>query len=163
MNDNWHRSIVGILASIIRPKSYLELGLGTDPTLTGISTSCGWCYGVDKGGASFPVPANCTVFAMDTDTFFDGPVNSIQPPQLVFVDADHRSRQVLKDLENLSAICDTNCIVVCHDTYPENQNYTADTFCSDSYRVPDLISWEHVTIPIHPGATILRMKPMGRI
>ena len=161
MSDNWHRTLICAIAGAMRPACYLELGLGSTPTLTSVADLCVAAYGVDINGPLFDVPANATVFSMSTDEFFADHAKTIPPPELVFVDADHGSEQVLKDLANIEKICAANCVVICHDTYPENQGYTVKEHCADSYKVPDLISWEHVTIPRHPGATILRMKPSG--
>ena len=161
MNDNWHRTLICAIAGAMRPSCYLELGLGGEPTLTSVADLCVVAYGVDHNEPKFPVPANATIFTMSTDEFFDARAKTIPPPELVFVDADHRSAQVLKDLKHIEEICAPNCVVVCHDTYPENTGYTVAEHCADSYKVPDMIPWKHVTIPRHPGATILRMKPSG--
>lgn len=157
MNDNWHRDLLITLARTLGPKSYLELGLGTTPVLPDLAQYCNLAYGVDKSDACGPMPGNAKIFAMTTDDFFINEAAHIEPPDLVFVDADHRSSQVIKDLNGIAAICAPNCIVVCHDTFPD-PGYEADHHCSDSYRVPGIIAWECVTIPRHPGATIIRMK-----
>ncbi len=157
MSDNWHRDILIALARSMSPKCYLELGLGTTPVLPDLAQHCVATYGVDKSDACGQMPGNASVFAMSTDEFFAGPPR-IPPPDLVFVDAYHRSEQVLRDLEGIEKICAPDCIVVIHDTFPD-KGYEAEHHCADSYLVPGIIQWEHVTIPRHPGATILHMKP----
>jgi hypothetical protein len=163
LNDNWHKVLLNALANILRPACFVELGLGSTPALHSVAEFCVATFGVDHSECKFEIPEGCTIFKMSTDEFFAEKAKTIPPPDLVFVDADHRSSQVLVDLQHLAEVCADNCIVVCHDTYPGGENYTQDGHCSDSFRVPDLVPWEHVTIPVHPGATIFRMKPVGRV
>jgi hypothetical protein len=124
-----------------------------------LASNCIEMHGVDSGTLPEFIPSNATIHAMTTDDFFAGPGKSITSPDLIFVDADHHSEQVLKDLAGVEKICADNAIVVLHDTYPSGPDYTVDVHCSDSYKVPGLIPWEHVTLPFPPGVTICRMKP----
>jgi hypothetical protein len=161
-NDHvWHHTLLLTLAQRIRPKCYLELGLWLQPVITDVAQYCEVCYGVDRDIMPDVVPPNATFIRLSTDEFFALVGKTIPPPDLVFVDADHRKDQVLTDLKNIEEICAENCIVVLHDTFPSGPEYTTDADCSDSYKVPDLMKWEHVTLPTPPGITICRMKPRG--
>jgi len=162
MND-WYKVFLGALALRMKPKCYLELGLWHEPALLGLARHCEEMHGVDAEAQPFHVPENATIHTMTTNEFFDGPGKSITPPDLVFVDADHRSKQVLTDLYSVQDICADNCVVVIHDTFPAGPEFTVDGHCSDSYRVPGMIPWERVTLPFPPGVTICRMKPVSLV
>jgi hypothetical protein len=143
----------------MRPSCYIELGLPHTPTIYGVAKWCGNVYAVDSGNS---VPAdrpNVRLFTMTTDRFFGEIAPGLSPPELVFIDADHFSGQVMKDLNNVAAICSENCVVVLHDTFPADDSYLAPELCNDSYLCPDLIAWEHVTLPVPPGLTLCRLKP----
>lgn len=157
-DHDWHRSFLANLARRMKPQCYVELGLGDNPAIVQVSEFCNEAYGVDKTRGSHEVSPNAIIIVMTTDEFFDGPGKTITPPDLVFIDADHRKEQVLKDLANVAAICADNCVVVLHDTFPESAMYTDPGYCADSYKVPDEIPWEHVTLPVPPGLTICRLK-----
>ena len=161
-DGNWHKSLLATIASRMKPKCFIELGLWKEPALLDVAQHCESVHGVDPMGPAYDVPSNATIHAMTTDEFFDGPAKELIP-DLVFVDADHRSHQVMKDLDNISMIAAENCIVVIHDTYPPNADHTADGFCSDSYKVPKLLMWENVTLPFPPGVTIVRMHPRSLV
>lgn len=160
-DSTWHRTLLTQLAERMRPACYLELGLWHEPAMLQVAQYAETCYGVDSETFPEKAPDNCIIVRMTTDEFFERV--TIPRPELVFVDASHDSEQVLKDLENISRICADNCIVVIHDTFPENREYTDDGYCSDSYKVPDLIPWECVTLPLPPGITICRMRPRSLV
>jgi hypothetical protein len=159
----WHKIILSAIAMRMQPKCYLELGLWYAPAMLELAANCAEMHGVDTLGAVFKVPGNATIHKMTTNEFFSGPGRTVTPPDLVFVDADHRSKQVLTDLYNIEDICSDNCIVLMHDTYPGGTEYTVEGHCADSYLVPGMIPWEHVTLPFPPGVTICRMKPKSLV
>lgn len=155
----WHQSIFRCIAYRQRPKCFLELGLSDNPVMLQIAPYCTEMVGVDPGWQS-DVPDNATVYKMTTDEFFRDHTHDITRPDLVFVDADHDSEQVVKDLHNVSRIAATNCVVLIHDTFPADFAATAKHESSDSWRVPGKIPWESVTLPFPPGLTIARMNPL---
>lgn len=159
----WHKTLLRALALRMKPKCFLELGLWVVPAMMDLPSDCSEMHGVDN--ATFPkfVPSNATIHAMTTDEFFAGPGKTITPPDLVFVDADHHSPQVMRDLNNVAMIAAENCIVVIHDTYPGGPEFTVDGHCADSYKVPGMLIWEHVTLPFPPGVTICRMHPRSLV
>ena len=163
MDENWHKQFLSTLASVQRPGCYLELGLSTSPALLTLSGFCLSVHGVDPAGIQFDVPTNATIHAMTTNEFFAGPAKMIPPPNLVFVDADHRSHQVMRDLEGIASIAAENCIVAIHDTFPPDDLHKEDHYCSDSYRVPKIMIWERVTLPFPPGLTLCRMHPRSLV
>lgn len=162
-DHGFHRAFLGQLAARMKPHCYIELGLGTDPAILNVGEHCFKAYGVDRKVEKFAAPPNSVILEMSTDEFFAAYSDTIEPPELVFIDADHSKDQVLKDLEAVAAIAGDNCIVVLHDTFPENLEQTRPGLCSDSYRVAEYLAasktWEVVTLPIPPGLTICRLNP----
>ncbi len=157
-DDNFHKVILENIAKRMRPSCFIELGLGESPSILGVSQFCGFAFGVDVGGARCSMPDNAVIYQMTTDQFFETIAASLPAPELVFIDADHRKEQVLKDLNGIRAIAAENCVVVLHDTFPECEMYTQTGFCADSYRVPESLPCEHVTLPVPPGITICRLN-----
>jgi hypothetical protein len=163
MDHMWHRAFLASLACRIRPTCFLELGVHRDPALVNVAQFCDLVVGVDRDLYLVQWPENSKFYQMTTDAFFAWPAAEIPPPELVFVDADHRREQVIKDLYGVEAICAENCIVVIHDTFPPGIEFTTDVDCSNSYLVPPLLPWEHVTLPVPPGVTLCRMKPRSLV
>ena len=158
----WHKDLLVLLAKRMKPKCYLELGCRTDPAFLYLAQYCQTIVGVDKDSADYQPPPNAHVYRMTTDQFFLGPGLSIPPPELVLIDACHEKTQVNKDFDGVASIAAPNCIVVLHDTFPENDGYVDPNYCHDSYRVPPMLleaGWETVTLPFPPGVTICRLRP----
>lgn len=162
-DGEWHKLLIEVIAARMRPECFLELGLAGNPTLLNVARYCKSLHGVDIAQpATFVIPSSAKIHMMSTDDFFAGPGKSLRP-DLVLVDADHRSAQVRKDLEGVARIAAENCVVLIHDTFPESHQFVADGYCSDSYKVPGEMSWEHVTLPCPPGVTICRMRPRSLV
>lgn len=154
-----HRAILCAIAADMRPACFLELGLGTDPCINVVAQYCVAAFGVDRATDTLTPPENGRLYAMDTDTFFATEASMLPPPDLVFIDADHRLDQVLKDLEGVRKIAAENCVVAIHDTWPRDIAYTSVEHCADSHKVPGHIIEDHMTIPVHPGLTLVHLKP----
>ncbi len=159
-DHNWHRSMLVLIAARMRPRCFVELGLGPDPSVALVGPHCEKAYGVDQA-QHFGTYPNTTLLHMTTDQFFADVAPNIEPPDLVFIDADHSHAQVMKDLKAVAAICADNCLVLLHDTYPESYSQTDPGYCGDSYLVPSLLLCENVTLPFPPGLTLCRLKPRG--
>ena len=159
----WHKTLLSAISLMMQPKCFLELGLWYAPAMRDLALNCKEMHGVDSQHYPDFVPSNATIHKMTTDEFFAGPGKTVTPPDLVFVDADHRSSQVMRDLENIAMIAAENCVVAIHDTYPSGPEFTVEGHCADSYKVPDMLIWEHVTLPFPPGLTLCRMHPRSRV
>ncbi len=162
-DHTWHRTLLSALAARMKPRCFIELGLGPEQAAIGwVSEHCYRAYGVDIEPHPHAYP-NARIFQMATEDFFAGPAQHIEPPDLVFIDADHHSAQVRRDLANVEAICAPNCLVVIHDTFPENSAYATEGYCCDSHVVPSYLTCENVTLPFPPGLTLCRLKPQSQI
>ncbi len=161
-DHQWHRTLLTTMAARMRPNCFMELGLGTTPAIAAVADYCVNAYGVDtlphEGGYQ-----NTKIFQMSTDDFFLNVAHTLEPPDLVFIDADHNAEQVMKDFDNIACICADNCVVVLHDTFPENEAHTSEGYCGDSYLVPPRLLCEAVTLPFPPGITICRLRPKSQV
>lgn len=155
-DHSFHRTFLTMLAARMKPRCFIELGLGTDPCIVNVGEHCFRAYGVDRKRENFATPPNSVILEMTTDEFFESYGRTIEAPELVFIDADHSKEQMLKDLRNVAAIAAENCIVCIHDTFPENEQQTRPEFCGDSYKAVRTLWGEHVTLPFPPGLTIMR-------
>jgi len=149
----WHSDFLEIVARRMKPAVYLELGVGQGLTFDRVKPHCGRAVGVDRGGGDHQ---------MLTDEFFAGPGKEMAGIELAFIDSDHRSAQAFRDFCNVIDRTVLGGLVCLHDTYPENESQKEDGFCSDSYRVPEMIrrrygaDCEVVTFPFPPGLTVVR-------
>jgi len=62
------------------------------------------------------------------------------PIDLLFIDACHKSEQVIKDFSNFYPFVkpETGFIAI-HDTYPISEDLLSDDKCSDSWKIPGFI------------------------
>jgi hypothetical protein len=90
--------------------SYLELGCRADATFSKIR--CDKKVGVDnaRGGT----------LHMTTDQYFEKYSDKFD---VIFVDADHRHPQVMKDVTNALNALNENGFIVMHDCYPYSTKY----------------------------------------
>jgi len=149
-------------ATILRPDVYLELGLYKGETITQVGAFAKQTIGVD-----IHKPSNVfqfTFFQMSTDTFFSKVKSGeIDLPALdmVFIDADHAYEQSLVDFHNTLGYVSDHGLIFLHDTYPRDESFTNPRYCGDSYKTAWYIRKEYsdceiVTIPCHPGLSIIR-------
>ena len=160
----WHKALLVLIAQRLQPASYLELGCRTDPAFLHLSAFCKAVTGVDRDQALYTKPSNATIYQMTTDEFFLMFGKTIAPPDLVLIDACHERHQVLRDFENVRAICADNALVVFHDT--ANNSYVDPLLCDNSYlAAQDIVErgFELVTLPFPPGISICRPKPVSLV
>lgn len=94
-------------------KSYLELGIYDGSTFDNINID-------DKISVDLNFNA---MYKMTTDKFFE--INN-KKFDIIFIDADHRSIQLIKDIKNSFGILNNNGVIVCHDCNPPTFNDQLD-------------------------------------
>jgi len=113
-------------------------------------------YGVDLK------PVECEgamMFGMSTQAFIDKYAGMHAPYDVVFIDATHSEGAVRQDFEGIWPHVSAEGLILCHDTNPEKVADTDPGLCGDAWR------WayghqllEAVTLPYHPGLTIIRKR-----
>jgi hypothetical protein len=77
-------------------------------------------------------------YEMTTDVFFQ--TTQLKNFNLIFIDADHRYMQALKDYNSSVNLLEKSGIIVLHDCYPPSESLCDDYFCSDSYKLLEVLS-----------------------
>jgi hypothetical protein len=163
---NWHEDFVLHIAKILRPKVYVELGLYQCHLFNQIIP-----YADQLFGADIEVSAGEFMNKTDKTTFYHGKTDDFAKElskqntkiDLLFIDADHSKEAVKKDFENYFPLVSDQGIILFHDAYPKNTEFTKSNLCGDGYLAIDEISknskdYEIMTIPVHPGLAICRKR-----
>lgn len=166
-----HSDFVSAMASIYKPKVYVELGLYVGETLNKSAPWCEKLYGVDtnlKRVLVNPVfKDRIKLHETTTDNFFEGFQHLNVKIDMAFIDADHKSESALRDLKNVLRYLNEGGAVIMHDTDPVSDHYKDPSLCGDSYKLveklelyPDL---NIVTFPLaEAGISIITRKKESR-
>lgn len=158
MNKLHHSDFVAVLASIYRPKTYLELGLYQGETFNKVANQIKQSrrIGVDIK----PVQINGENFVCTTDEFFKSFEDTVD---MVFIDADHKFESALRDFDSSLQILNPGGCILIHDTDPEDDKLFSSGYCGDSYKIVDLLEKREdlniVTIPCQEaGISVVTKK-----
>lgn len=162
-----HEDIIVLLAKILKPKIYVELGLYECRLFNKmIPFVRDRLIGVDiNSRASKFMKHNpkTEFYGLSTDKF----VNRLKEEKLtidmLFIDADHSKEAVLRDFKNYFPFVRDQGIILLHDGYPKDAFHTQKGLCGDGYKAIFELSkvtkdFEMVTLPFHPGLTICRKR-----
>ena len=101
---------------------------------------------------------------MTSDAFFA--VYDGRPPNVIFIDGDHRYEQVARDFENSLRLLEHGGIIFLHDTWPCDHNDTVLDRCGAVWQLAEEIrarsAFESFSWSGFPGLTIVRRKDEGR-
>lgn len=164
--ENWHEDFIVHLASIIRPKTYVELGLYKSELFNRIIPYAGTLIGVDilPELEKYMEKSKKTKFiCSNTVAFYEQIKKNPIIIDMLFIDANHSKESVKEDFENFFPFVADQGIILLHDGYPKNKDYTVSGYCGDGYKAIEELSkktdqYEMVTIPMHPGVTICRKR-----
>lgn len=163
---NWHEDFIVHLASIVRPKVYVELGLYQCVVFNRIIQYAQKLIGVDVApeAARYMQKSPKTCFVNTTTDVFakDLRADPIQIDML-FIDADHSKDSVLRDFQNFFPFVIPHGIILLHDGHPKDEASMSPGYCGDGWKAIAELSqhtkeYEMMTIPIHPGLTICRKR-----
>ena len=160
-----HSDFIAIVASIIKPNIYVELGLYQGETLSKVIPHVNKCFGVDmkinpelqklEEQHGYKLIINYC----KTDDFFLDFMGKID---MAFIDADHCAESALKDFENVLSLLSDNGIIFMHDTDPINNDYINPGFCGDSYKLVPLLEKRDdvniITLPLTEAGLSIIMK-----
>lgn len=161
-----HSDFIGILASIKKPGTYVELGLYVGESLGKVLPHVGKCYGVDiKKNEHLERLENnykekLKISYCMTDTFFETFNEGID---MAFIDADHCVESAIKDFENCLRLLNDGGIILMHDTDPEHNGLIQPGYCGDSYKLVPLFEKRDdiniITLPMtEAGLSIITKK-----
>jgi hypothetical protein len=131
-----HSVFIGILASIYKPKTYVELGLYEGETIEKVQPYIQKGYGIDMTPRpqleNLKKHSNLNIIYSTTNEFFESFDEGID---MAFIDADHCYESALKDFENVFQRLNNGGIIIMHDTDPESDHLIDPGYCGDSYKI----------------------------
>jgi predicted O-methyltransferase YrrM len=118
-----YREVLAHLHAVLRPATYLEIGVDSGATLT-LATACKRAVGVDPAPPpdARRIPANARLHRLESDDFFareslatafDGAT-----VDLAFIDGQHLFEQALRDFIHVERWCSPGSTIVLHDCLP---------------------------------------------
>lgn len=159
-----HSTFIGYLASIYKPKTYVELGLYHGETMRLVQPHIQNGYGIDikpnEHLENLKKFDNLTIEYKRTDDFFAQFTGSID---MAFIDADHCYESAIVDFKNVLKFLNPGGIILMHDTDPESDRLIDPGFCGDSYKMVDYLEHQDniniVTLPLtEAGLSIITKK-----
>jgi predicted O-methyltransferase YrrM len=165
-----YREVIDRLHRLVRPATYLEIGVETGATLA-LAAAARVPVGIDPHPEKMVITTspNTRLYPMTSDAFFEretaGTVFHGQPVDLAFIDGMHWFEYVLRDFANVESWCTPASTILLHDCLPvtgvaarrerESSFWVGDTWkaleCLLEYR-PDL----HIrVIPTGPSGLVV--------
>ncbi len=163
-----HSDFIAIIASIIKPKIYVELGLYQGETFSKVLPSINKGFGVDMKKNPYlekiQQSDKIKIIYSTTDEFFESFHEKID---LAFIDADHCYTSALNDFEHTLALLNDDGIILMHDTDPISNFYIDPGYCGDSYKLVPLLEKRSdiniITLPLtEAGLSIIMKKNSSR-
>lgn len=165
--ENWHEEFIVHLVKVLRPKTYVELGLYQCELFNRIVPYAEKLYGVDMEASAGTFMEK----ASGKSKFFQGMTDDFAKVireknitiDFLFIDANHSKESVLADFRNFYPHVAEQGVILFHDAYPKNAEYAQPGYCGDGWKAIDELSrsadgYELVTIPHHPGVAICRKR-----
>ena len=156
--QTFHETLIPMLVEMSGAKSYLEFGTYHNDTIAHVK--CEKRYGVDINPIPLPI-AGVEMFAMTTQEFIKRDAALLAPLDFVFIDADHSEAAVRADFFGILDYVSPEGIICFHDSNPETLADTDPGLCGTSWKFAELLhndGYEAVTLPYHPGLTIVRNR-----
>ena len=134
--------MINLLIAELKIDSYLEIGLGPlQETWKWINCDHKECVDIDRGDNNLPT------FLGTSDDFFN---QNTREFGLIYIDGDHRSEQVRKDLINSLLYLQPGGVIVMHDIAPRNREQIDPRSSGDAFKVfieiqrnPHLVAHTH--------------------
>lgn len=127
------------IVSMFEIDTYMELGVRKGYTFNNIAPFVKKAIAVDIGDMRSIVKGhNVVMIQSKTD---DLALKWNEPIDFLFIDADHRKEQAMRDFDNFSKFVRVGTgIIAMHDTHPIDQRLLSDDNCSSVWEVADAIS-----------------------
>ena len=160
-----YNELVWWIVKIQNAHTYLEIGVMYGDTFNEIRKIVPRAIGVDVNKRDTVIP-KCEFYEMTSDNFFG---QFKEKADVIFIDADHRFEQLVKDFENSLNILNQGGTIIMHDTDPCEKKRLVPTSCADSYKIIEHIHVNHpeldiVTFPVSVmGISVVRRKNDRRV
>lgn len=164
----WHEDFIVFLASITRPRVYVELGISRCALFNRIIPYAGHLIGVDidPGAESYMQKSANTRFVLsNTRDFAKRLDNEGLRIDMLFIDADHAREAVLHDFTAYFPYVSPHGLILLHDVHPGEQYLIQPEWCGTAFLAAEELSkntgeYEMVTIPVSPGLAICRKRKL---
>jgi hypothetical protein len=163
---SWHPDFIRHISDILNPSVYAEIGIYEGETFSLISSPRKYAVDISQRALDSIPDADGVIKILGTSKALSEQLSKNGTKiDLIFIDANHDKTEVSQDFINLEPHLSQECIVLFHDTYPKNLEFSDPKFCGDAYAAIPMLAneygdWAFVTIPIHPGLTIASRSPL---
>jgi len=162
----WHEDFIVHLASIIRPKVYVELGIYQCALFNRIIPYAEELIGVDinpEAGKYMQISHKTRFVHAATQDFIQQLKAESLMIDMLFIDADHSQEAVLNDFRAYLPYVAPHGLILLHDVHPGNEDLIHPAWCGTAYQAVDELSkysdeYEMMTIPVSPGLAICRKR-----
>lgn len=162
----WHQDFIIHLVSVLKPKTYVELGIFHCGLFNRMVPFAERLIGVDaspEAGGYMVRSPKVRFVAATTDAFSRELEKNPIEIDFLFIDADHSKEAVASDFRNFLRFVRPHGFVAIHDTHPCDMAATDPARCGDGFLTIEALSrqsseWEMVTVPVHPGLTLCRKR-----
>jgi predicted O-methyltransferase YrrM len=162
----WHEDFIVLLASIVRPRVYVELGIFQCALFNRIIPYAEQLIGVDTNPETeqYMQASSKTRFVHATTQEFIKELESGSTMiDMLFIDADHSREAVLNDFRNYLPFVAPHGLILMHDVHPGSAWLIDPSWCGTAYQAAEELSrytddYEMVTIPVSPGLAICRKR-----
>jgi Predicted O-methyltransferase len=166
-SDNAHGRLVAAIAAALQPSLYVELGCFRGDTFEMVEPYCAKAVAVDHADYSmFFEPRGLASNFVHMDTLAYLATLEDSSVELCFLDSSHKEEATIHEFEALTPKMVKNGVVLFHDSYPPNEEYTQDGKCGGVWRAIEHLRktsayFEFATLPFQYGLTIAR-KSFGK-
>ena len=163
---SWHPQFIKHISDITKPSVYAEIGIYEGETFSIISAPRKYAVDISQAALDSVQDTSETIKILGTSRVLaERLTRDGAKIDLIFIDANHDKAEVSQDFINLEPYFSEECLVLFHDTYPKNLEYSDAKFCGDAYAAIPMLAekftnWAFVTIPIHPGLTVASRSPL---
>ena len=164
VTSKWHLDFIVQLVRVLKPQKYLEIGIYRAglinrlipliPEITAVD--------VDPESGKFIESSNNVEFVnLNSQEFWK--TNPVNDYDLIFIDGNHSREVVLDDFHGALRSIKAEGVILFHDTYPLDKEATNPARCDTGYLAIEMLShqtneFEMMTIPVHPGLTLVRKR-----
>ena len=164
-NEPLHCRIIPMLITGLGVKKYLEFGVCDNeslaPATRAILANQGTAIGVDIRQPPYAVHG-AIYKIMSTADYLASHAAADGPFDMVFIDADHNEAAVAADFLGIWPHVVDDGLVLMHDGNPGTLRDVQPGYCNDAWKAIRKITESHeaVTLPYHPGLTIVRKRAL---